>query len=445
MTWGRTAALPDRAHRVWRSALTRNVAARVADLLAAGLGTLLVARYGGAAAVGVYALLRMLPGTLGTVIAGGLPGAATYFLAGPSRSDRRVPLTLIAVAAVGGIAGTALWIGATPLLLPIFFPGMATALAAVAGFRVLTYLGFSTGRACLQGIGELGASNWIIVGEDLFFVPFFLVCHWLHLGVPVALVASLLLGDAANGALAWVLLARRHFLHSLERPTLRLAGRIYAFGSRGQVGNIMLLLNLRLDFAILGALAGPATLGVYAIASRFSELLRLLPLSVFWVLYPQYARADKASTAAQARAMIPRFGLLTLAGAVPLALASAVLPWIFGPTFQAAILPAQILLIGLVGEGVGGVVTPYLYGEGRPGLNSLAMGAAVVVTVLLDILLIPRHGAVGAAVASSAAYLTATGVLLLMFGLLTRTSNRPASEESVPGAAADAQVAAPRR
>src|SRR5205807_1089222 len=84
--------------------------------------------------------------------------------------------------------------------------------------------------------------------------------------------------------------------------------------------------------------------------------------------------------APQARAMIPRLGLLSLAVAIPLApAAAAFFPWIFGSAFQVAVLPAQILLVGLVAEGIGGIVTPYLYGEGRPGLNSLAMGAGLVV------------------------------------------------------------------
>ena len=94
-------------------------------------------------------------------------------------------------------------------------------------------------------------------------------------------------------------------------------------------------------------------------------------------------------------------------------------------------LPAQILLVGLVAEGIGGIVTPYLYGEGRPGLNSLAMGAGLVVTVVLDVLLIPRFQAVGAAVASSSAYIMTTAVLLLVFWVLTRTREADPVRESV--------------
>jgi len=102
---------------------------------------------------------------------------------------------------------------------------------------------------------------------------------------------------------------------------------------------------------------------------------------------------------------------------------------VYGPQFTPAILPAQILLAGLAVEGAAGVVSAFLYGDGRPGLNSLSMGAGVVVTVVLDVLLIPRWHAVGAAIASSAAYLTTTVVLLGAFLVLTRGTRRdPASD-----------------
>jgi O-antigen/teichoic acid export membrane protein len=408
--------------RLYSNQVLWNMTARGGGLLSAGVATWVVAKLGGTTEVGIYALLRVLPATLGVLVAGGLPGAATYFLAGPSREDRRVPLTLIAIAAGGGAGGVVLWLGATPLLHRVFFAEMAMPLVAWSGARVLTYLVFSAGRACLQGIGDLRGGNWVIVGEDFFFLPALAACWAAGLSGLTLLVAALLVGDVVNGAMAWGMLARRRFFRSVAWPSLPLARRIYVFGVRGQLGNLLLLLNLRLDFAIMGAIAGAGPLGAYALASRFAELLRLLPVSVFWVFYPRYARSTRTVAASQARAMMPRLGALTLAAAIPLAPAAAVFfPWIFGPAFQAAVLPAQILLVGLVAEGIGGIVTPYLYGEGRPGLNSLAMGAGVVVTVVLDVLLIPRYQAVGAAVASSAAYIMTTAVLLLLFWALTRS------------------------
>jgi O-antigen/teichoic acid export membrane protein len=195
-----------------------------------------------------------------------------------------------------------------------------------------------------------------------------------------------------------------------------------SYGIRGQIGGVMLLLNLRLDFAILGALAGAEVLGTYAIASKFAELLKLPGMAFTYVLYPRFTREGAQTAAATTREIMPRATVSTMLAAIPLALAAGtLLPIIYGEEFRAAVVPAYILILGLAPEGLAGVTTAFLYGSGHPGLNSLAMGIGVAVTVALDLLLIPRFGATGAAIASSAAYLTTTAVLTVCYVLVTRS------------------------
>ena len=128
--------------------------------------------------------------------------------------------------------------------------------------------------------------------------------------------------------------------------------------------------------------------------------LRVLPIAANWVLYPQFARSEAEQAKRSSRRLILRAGAVTAAASIPLAVAAGlIVPLLFGQVFNGAVLPARILLIGLAAEGVGGVVTAFLFGRGRPGLNSLAAGAGVVVTLIMDVILIPRYGAVGAAIA----------------------------------------------
>jgi Na+-driven multidrug efflux pump len=82
--------------------------------------------------------------------------------------------------------------------------------------------------------------------------------------------------------------------------------------------------------------------------------------------------------------------------------------------------PARIILVGLVLDGVAGVVTAFFYGVGRPGLNSTAMAAGLAATAVLDVLLIPPFESVGAAVASAVAYTLGTVFLLAFFWRVAR-------------------------
>ncbi len=76
----------------------------------------------------------------------------------------------------------------------------------------------------------------------------------------------------------------------------------------------------------------------------------------------------------------------------------------FGPGFDAALVPFLILLPGMWFLAAGGLVEDALAGRGRPGLSSILAGVEVIITIALDFLLIPDHGAIGAAVASVCAY-----------------------------------------
>src|SRR5581483_8115765 len=109
-------------------------------------------------------------------------------------------------------------------------------------------------------------------------------------------------------------------------------------------------------------MAGPAVLGVYAIASKFAELLTIPSLALTYFLYPEYARAGPHAAAAKARAQMRIAGIGVAAAAVPLGLAAGFLiPAIYGSAFGGAVTPARIIAAGLVLEGVAGVVSAYLY------------------------------------------------------------------------------------
>jgi lipopolysaccharide/colanic/teichoic acid biosynthesis glycosyltransferase len=175
------------------------------------------------------------------------------------------------------------------------------------------------------------------------------------------------------------------------------------------------LMNLRFDFILLGALAGPAVLGIYAVASKFAELMRLVPTALNYVLYPRFARlgADEATT--EARRLLVRATALTLIMTPLLAVVTFIgLPLFYGKVFRGAVTPAEIIIIGLSIEGAAAVASAFLLGRGRPGLNSVGMGVGAVITVTLDTILIPRYGALGGAITSAITYLITTTVLVLL-------------------------------
>jgi O-antigen/teichoic acid export membrane protein len=400
-----------------RRNLVTNVIARVLALVALGVSTIVIARASGPSGVGVFALLRVLPGLLGVLVSGGLPTGVPYFFANGDRRGLRA--TVVVTMLVAGIVGSALWALGAGVMQSVFFSDLPRGLVLLAGCTVFTQLLVATAKGTSQGRGDLPGANRVIVLEELLFLPAYGALWLLGLRGTLLLVLALLLADVATAVSAWHRLARRHYFFRIGVPSLDLAQEVWWYGTRGEIGAILSLLNLRLDFALLDVFAGTAVVGTYAVASKFAELVRIIPVAVTYVLYPRFSRETREQATTETRRLMRSATALTLVCAALLALAAPLLlPFLYGSSFDGAVGLAQILLIGLSIEGAAGVVSAFLYGIGRPGLNSIAMGAGVVLTVVLDLVLVPRWGATGAAVASAAAYLTTTGSLVVVFRVL---------------------------
>ena len=407
---------------VARSAVA-NSAARLLAMLGLTVATVVIARTDGAGAVGSYALMRILPGLVGVLCVAGLPGALAYFLAPGRIGEERLWPTLVAIAAVGATIGCLLWAAGSVVLADLFFPHAPLATVVAAALTVPTQLLLTVGKTALQGLGERRGADTVIAAEEIAFLPCYLLAAVAGAHGLAGIVLGLALADIAVAGFAWRAVARKLGWRRLGlsrdhgwwgRPRADLAREVMGYGMRGQLGGLITLLNLRLDFLVLGALAGPAVLGTYAVASKYAELVRLPGTALTWVTYPRMAALTAAEAAAHVRRLLlPALALVPLAVVPLLLLAGPVLRLLYGADFDSGVRPAQVLLLGMLLSGASGVASGYLYGRGRPGLNSLGLGLGLVATVALDLALIPTYGALGAAVASSVAYLLGDAALVL--------------------------------
>jgi O-antigen/teichoic acid export membrane protein len=104
--------------------------------------------------------------------------------------------------------------------------------------------------------------------------------------------------------------------------------------------------------------------------------------------------------------------LLTVLLAVGLVVAAPVLcVTIFGEDFRGSIDDLRVLAFGAFGIVALKLLGSALNAQGKPMLANIGVGVAFATTVVLDLLLIPAHGGIGAAIASTAAY-TAGGVAI---------------------------------
>ena len=155
---------------------------------------------------------------------------------------------------------------------------------------------------------------------------------------------------------------------------------------RGQIGNVLQLVSLRLDQLIVPAFLSLSSAGVYLIAVRATEALAQVGSAAGSLIFPEVARQGDAmvttSDGAGARATSL---IIAVAGLVLGLLAEPFLAIAFGPEFTSGSLTLRIMLVAMLPLSMARVLAGDLKGRGRPGTVSIAMGLAAIITVLLDL------------------------------------------------------------
>ncbi len=177
-----------------------------------------------------------------------------------------------------------------------------------------------------------------------------------------------------------------------------------AVGGRGAVSATLIFLLFRSDIYLVRHFLGAEVLGVYAIAVVIAEMMQRGPNIAGAVMLPKVLRGiddDHGMSLAISRWTFA-FSLLSAAAIV--VLGAPLIEWIFGISFAGAYTPLVWMLPGLIASGYGSVLNTKLAGQGYPPVTMWAPGAALAMNVVLNLLLIPRHGLIGAALSTSIAY-----------------------------------------
>lgn len=379
-----------------------------AQILSAALllaNAALVARALGTEGKGHVALMTQLTTLLMMLLQMGVPAAHTY-LTGTRRFDATTlvgnALSLTALTTV--LAGGVLVGLSTAGLLPFLFPGLPPVLIVLAWLALPLQLLIGFLGGIVQGQQRIIALSALQVLQS---VALLLGSAGLLLGLRAGVI-----GGALAVMLAWALnlsllvgLLRRSgvsFRPHWHRPALRAT---LNYGLRGYVGTLLQYFNYRLDTFLVNYFIGAAQVGVYSVAVTLAELLWYLPHAVGFVIMPKAASSDaRTMNAFTPRVFLITLGLTALGGAGLALVGPWLIRWVFSPTFSGAYPALMWLLPGVVLLGAGKVLTNEIAGRGFPHYNSISSGVSLIATVVLDVVLIPRYGIVGAAQASTVSY-----------------------------------------
>ena len=216
----------------------------------------------------------------------------------------------------------------------------------------------------------------------------------------------------AVGAALWVAFGRMRVRFAWNRAA---CGHLLRFGFKSNLSSIAFYINQRLDQLLLSLFVTPRDLGLYVVAVALASAAGF---------FPQAAGAVTIATGANlepdaARLVIARSFRVTLGAlAAGCGVLFLICPWLislaFGPSFSSAATACRILLPGTVALGLNQVLYDGARSLEEPLLPSYSEGVSIVVTVVGLLVLLPRFGFLGAAIASTLAY---TSSLVFMLGL----------------------------
>jgi O-antigen/teichoic acid export membrane protein len=208
-------------------------------------------------------------------------------------------------------------------------------------------------------------------------------------------------------------------LAGFGRLDRRLAQRTIVFGLKSHLARLMNEGNYRLDQWFVGSLSGARELGLYSIAVSWFEALTYFPTAIATVLRPDLVRATPADAAKRTAAAFRISMIATAIFVIVMVVAAPILTvTMFGDEFRGSILELRVLALGAFGIVAIRLFGSTLIAQSKPLLETIAVGLGLVVTIGLDIALIPRWNGTGAAAASVVSY-SAMGIAVIVIAAKT--------------------------
>jgi O-antigen/teichoic acid export membrane protein len=305
-----------------------------------------------------------------------------------------------------------IFLGSAILLLAENVPALDPSVFAIA-LVALPVLGFvSRDQGCLSGLRTVVHADWpMSVLRPAIFLLSLGVIVFLSIDVTPGLAMWTHVSALLVAAIVVRLLLVRHWpASSLPRigqtQSRRWMKSLLPFGLLSAVN----LINAKTDVLMLGSLTSAEAVGIYSIAVQGGLLVSFALTAFNGVLAPNVAHLHAVGDSSSLQRVLNNSTAILLVVSLITTMLLFVfgkdlIVFLFGDAYLPAYLPLLILAAGQLVNVSFGSVGQFLTmtGNERDALQSLCISA--VLNILLNALLIPRYGEIGAAIATSASVL----------------------------------------
>lgn len=194
-----------------------------------------------------------------------------------------------------------------------------------------------------------------------------------------------------------------------------------SYGFKSYLANMITFLNYRLDTFIIKALSkSTMAVGQYGVSVTLAEQVWVFASAISSVMFPYITSIENDEDKSKVTSLTFKIVMVvTFMDIIVLFFASNLIRFVYGEDYYGSIIPLKILLIGVFSLSLGKILANDIASRGKPELNALSNLIGLLVNVIFNILLIPRFGIVGAAMATSISYTLTSSIFLISFIKLT--------------------------
>ncbi len=203
------------------------------------------------------------------------------------------------------------------------------------------------------------------------------------------------------------------------RPKLRVSGELakdaFKYGFKAYMINILNFLNYRLDIFLIQHFLTTSELSFYQIAVGLSEKLWYIPNALSAVLFPTLLMQKEFSTKLTERVCRHSLFIMLITAIPVIVFARTAISLFYGKPYLPTASALYSILLGIVLYPIFKFLTVDFAAREKLGIGIGASLAGVIVNLILNILLIPRYGIIGAGIATSVSYSLMSLILIMTF------------------------------
>jgi len=365
----------------------------------------IMARYLGPDGFGLYSMVLIVASIISLIAGLGIDGAIGKYVAEHKDDVTRVHALfssgLITTIVLGVISSVVLFI-LSDTLASIFNMPLLSHLLKLYALIFPFSLAYGVILGLLNGLREMKYYSLINALQGFLTFSFIVALLVVGFGVEGAVIGNMLAIIASTGI---AILIMKNFTFFTLYKFKESSKKLTVFGSQLMLGNAINIINYQADILLIAYFLTATDVGYYAVAVSLSRFFWRVPDSIQRVSFPtstEYWAKGKFDSLNKMidKSMKYSACLLLIVGLGVWFFAEGIIVFLFGPAFFSAILPLRILLIGTVLFSIFKTIGGTLPAIGRPDLGFMTNAIGAIANVVLNVLLIPRFGIAGAAIAT---------------------------------------------